>query len=73
MAHLETIQGWETRENSKLNRTLSLVAAADRFKSPQRFPLQEGTKEMQTLTRQDQCQQPKVEEAGGFFFKQKKV
>lgn len=27
---------------------------------------------MQTVTRQGQCQQPKVEEAGGFFLNKKK-
>lgn len=51
MAHLESVQGWETCENSEQNCTLSLVAAADRFKSPLRFKLQKGTKEMQTVTR----------------------
>lgn len=66
MAHLESIQGWGTCENSELSCTLSLVAADDRFKSPQRFQLQKGTKEMQTVTRQGQCQQPKVE-AGECF------
>lgn len=67
MAHLESVQGSETCENSEQNCTLSLVAAADRFKSPLRFKLQKGTKEMQTVTRRGQCQQPKVEEAGGLF------
>lgn len=67
MAHLESFQGWETCENSELSCILSLVAAADRFKGPQGFQQQKGTKEMQTVTRLGHCQQPKVEAAEGFF------